>query len=113
MDYVALSALPLGFSAMSVVGDTQCVAISIVNDFELEGKEAFIAEVAITMVADEREIIQSSFITIVDDDGTSLICGMAHKALGHLVYYYQYLYYCPYCFVFFPHHYSPSNTETP
>ena len=69
-DYVALSALPLGFSAMSVVGDTQCVAISIIDDSELEANEAFIVEVAITMVAGEREITHSSFVTIVDDDGT-------------------------------------------
>ena len=77
-----MSALPLGFSAMSVVGDTQCVAISIMDDSELERNEAFIADIAIT--AGEREIVQSSFITIVDDDGT-LICGMAHKALGLLL----------------------------
>ena len=70
-DYVALSALPLGFSAMSMVGDTQCVAISIIDDSEREGNEAFIADVVITIVADnEREIIQSSLITIEDDDGT-------------------------------------------
>ena len=54
---------------MSVVGDTQCVAISIIDDSELEGNEAFVAEVAITMVGNEREIVQSSLITIVDDDG--------------------------------------------
>ena len=54
---------------MSMVGDRQCFAIYIIDDSEPERNEAFIAEVAITVVAGEREIIQSSFITIVDDDG--------------------------------------------
>ena len=73
-DYDALSAQPLNFSILSMVGDRQCVRISINDDSEPEGNETFIAEVAITMVGSEKEIMESSLITIVDNDGMLHLC---------------------------------------
>ena len=67
-DYDPLSAQRLDFS---MVGDSQCVAISINDDSEPEGNEIFIAQVVITIVGSERKIVSLPFlITIVDNDGT-------------------------------------------
>lgn len=68
-DYVTLTAAALGFSATSMVGDMRCLNVSIIDDSEQEGSEAFIVVLAFTTVDDNREIVRTSLVTIVDNDG--------------------------------------------
>lgn len=64
-----LIGVDLGFSPFSVVGDMQCVTISVIDDSTQEMTETFLVTILITYSDDMDFFIETVRIYITDDDG--------------------------------------------
>ena len=83
-DYLSLSSFVIVFPAGSAVGTNICVEIATINDLIVEGNETF--TIRIDESTDYKRIAPfASMVTILDDEGTTALPGIALNEAVHLV----------------------------